>query len=246
MKLFGIRASLQQAWHIFKKDWKFLLPFTLGSLIVIYILAAMYEAAFSRSALLGIIVYIIYMIGVFAITIANIRVALAAVDGKELHWDLVKSTPSEWLRFIKVSLWKMIYSLKYILMAILPGIIVLIISAFVESEAVVLIGSFLLGIGLILSLVYTSLRYVFATYVMVDRPQITSTRAVVKRSAELVTGSYGRILLLSFAMMLVIIVGMICLIVGVIPAMIVVSLANALVYRKLDAHHAHQAPAQEA
>jgi uncharacterized membrane protein len=137
----------------------------------------------------------------------------------------------------------------YILISLIPGIIILMIGRLIESDTVFLIGAIILGVSVLISVIYTSIRYTFATYTMVDHPEITSTRAVVQRSAKLVSGNYGRMILLSLTYILVILLGIICLVVGVLPAAIVVSLATTLVYRKLDTHHAHQAhqtPAQEA
>lgn len=234
MKKFSVRGLMSDAWDLYKKNWVFLTLFAIGSGVVTGILGELYQNSFNYSSLLGLVVYIIYVVALIIISLVIVKVLFMVVDHKEPTFKGMSITASEVFRLIKVSLWKLLYTLLYMALAMVPGLLVLALNYFFDGLSLGFIGMILVGIGAFIGMIYTSIRYMFTTYVTVDHPEISSSHALVRTSSNLVAHHYGsmiRFIVLSCA---VTILGFICLVVGLIPAFIVIAITKTLIYRKLS------------
>ncbi len=91
-------------------------------------------------------------------------------------------------------------------------------------------------ICLIIPGIYLAIRYGFALYLMIDKDM--GIKESFHESAKMTKGQIWHIIGFGIASFFAIVLGLLLLVVGLIPAYIIVMFANIYVYRKLAIHHA--------
>ncbi len=85
-----------------------------------------------------------------------------------------------------------------------------------------------------LMVAYYSIRYMFGPMLILDKNM--GIKAAFKRSYEMTKGEFWHLVGMGILSAIVILIGLIALLVGVIPAIMIVAFANMLVYKKLESH----------
>lgn len=93
----------------------------------------------------------------------------------------------------------------------------------------------LLGfIAFIIPGIYFSVRFMFVPYLLIDKNM--GVMDAFKKSSDMTRGEIWHLIGFSLLSFGIIIVGLIALLVGVIPAAILISLTTVVIYRKLESH----------
>ena len=95
---------------------------------------------------------------------------------------------------------------------------------------VVLVGLVLL----IIPGIYFGVKYMFVPYLVLDKDM--GIADAFKKSADMTDGKIWKLIGVSFLSFGIVIVGLIALLIGIIPAIILITFASTFIYRKLHAH----------
>lgn len=199
------------------------------------------NASSGFAAIAGILSIIIGII--VALGWAKVTLMLNRSDRGE--WDAFKTDPKLWLKYIKAAVWYAVYVILWVALAVLPFAILAVVGIMTDINAVMVTGVVLGSIALVLTTIYFSIRYQFLAYVVVDNPEIRSRDTVQMAGAM----TKGRVLeLLGFGIVcgLVNLLGLICLVVGLVATIPAVKLAQARVYDFLKSEHEKHSARPEA
>ena len=93
-------------------------------------------------------------------------------------------------------------------------------------------------VGLVLLIIpgiYFAFKYMFVPYLVLDKDM--GIQDAFKKSADMTDGKIWKLIGVSFLSFGIIVVGLIALLVGVIPAIILITFASAFIYRKIADGH---------
>jgi hypothetical protein len=228
MKTFSGKEAMLFGWEEFKKNpWVYV-----GIGVIIGILNGISNID-SDNILMILIGAAAYIIGVLA-TIGYMKISLGVIDGKKPKIeDLFKNTLKEGRLFVKYILAGLLIGLMAAIPLVIIGIILFasgMITTLASSDTMsgVVI---LVGLIAIILLVAFLIRFIFVTYLIVDkRVKFWDT---FKVSSQMTKGHRSKIVYFFLAMLVLNLLGLIALVVGLLVTMAISQLATAYVYRKL-------------
>lgn len=212
---FNIEESFKQAWELTKKHFWLMLGVGVVTMLISYALEGVEYTflAWSKDMSFMYLPYLVLLVIGFLVSLVltfnTYRIMFDLVDGKSAKVkDLFRCDS-----FIKSRL------PHWLIAQLVYGIIVM------------------LGlIFLIVPGIYLAIKYMYVNMLMIEK-DITIKEAF-KKSAEMTKGEMWHLIGMGMVCIIVVMLGLILLIIGVVPAIILVAFATMLVYRKLgDAHH---------
>lgn len=209
---FNIKEALKQGWDLTKKHFWLMLGIGVLSMLVSYAIEGVKYLFLGMSQHSG-FMYLPYLLFLIAGFVASLilsfntyRMIFDMIDGKGAKiMDLFK-----WDDTIAKRLG------KWLLANIAVGLIV-----------------FVGFIFLIIPGIYFAIKYAYVNMLMVEKDMTIGE--AFKKSADMTQGEKWHLLGLFAICVVAVIVGMLLLVVGIIPAIMIVAFANTLVYRKLAA-----------
>lgn len=119
-KTFSIKEILGVGWDQFKKQWKFLVPFALATIILVVLMQILFGA--ESSFVIALIGILVMMLVQALIKIAWTTITLDIVDGKTAGWADAKTNVHLWWKFVLGNiLYGIIVNIGFLLL-IIPGI----------------------------------------------------------------------------------------------------------------------------
>jgi len=219
METLSVRACIRYGWQTFKRRPWFLVGVTLLLAVINMIIPSPPEEG-AISLMLGIGVVSV-LLSLF-LQLAGTAFALRAHDSVTTASLKDLWRPELYLRYLGTMLLSML--VIGIAFAIPVGLAFLLYPVIGYASLVALV---LVIPGIILALALSQ-----AGYLVIDQGQ--GPVAALKESARITKGNRGKLLLLGIAVALLVIVGLICLLVGVLIALPVASIAMAHAYRVLS------------
>lgn len=212
MYKFKIEESFKKGWELTKKHWVTLVAaflITIAISFAIGLVSKLFMAAFQSAPETGIYVFL-----------QLISIIISLWTGYNLYKMMINMIDDVEVKALDV----LYYSkdtanklLKYIGGSSLLALVVI--------------------VGLICFIIpgiYFSVRFMFVPMLIIDKNM--GIMDSFKKSSEMTKGEIWHLIGFAFISFGIIIVGLIALLVGVIPAAILVSLTNVVVYRKLESH----------
>lgn len=236
-KMFSFKGALKTGWDLFMTHWRFIISLGSITILVQFFVNGMQQISFESNPLLGMALWIAGTLISIIISLGWAKVFLSLVRHNHANWDTFKTEPSLWLHFIKVNIWYFLYWLGYVVVAIIPGIAIGLSGYFTEISWLSTTGVVALTVGIVVVSLYMGVRYQFTTFTVLDFSQLRS-KAVFKKTGTLTNGSWWRLFLFNIVMGLLILLGIVCIVVGLIIAIPVVQLAHTKVYDILKSRHA--------
>lgn len=233
---FSNREAIKTGWRIFKANWKFVLGLGAVTTIIQMFVKAVQQGLVNDSAFLAFILGLAAALLSIIIGLGWSKISLLLIRSQTATWESFKTDPKLWLQAIKAGLWLIFYVFRNAIVAILPGAVLGIIGYSVHIEWLSALGIGLAAIGLLVVAVYMSVKYQFISYVVIDHPNI-NPRDIFKKSGDLTDGNWWKLLGFMLVTGLVILLGAVCLVVGLIAAIPTVMLAKTKVYEMLKSHH---------
>ncbi len=234
---FSIKEAFSYGWETFKKQWKFLVPYFTIIIITQGIISYLGGEKSPFIPLISLIVNLVGTILIIFLSAGSIKTIIMIYNNKNVSIaQNLFATQKETWKFFKVSLAMMVY-----LFPLLFPLALIKLSLLLSTPADSIVTFLLAGFGgIILIIVFPIiililLGILFSTYISFDHD--FGIFESVKYSQKITKGRRSKIFLFLLASGLIVILGMICLFVGLIIAIPVVSLATVYVYKKLDAQY---------
>ncbi len=217
---FSIKVALNEGWRLTKKNWAGLIALGILSIIISSAIMLALGLIFGfdhvmadeeRFDLGSMIISLIHMLLYSVFALNNLKILIDYARGGDLKIFNIFQITQPIMR----------QAFKFFLTSLLYGLIMM--------------------IGLILLIVpgvYFAIKYCFVFNVLADK-DITISEAF-KLSAKLTEGNMWKLIGLYFVSLLIIIVGMLALLVGVIPAIMLTYMAYFYVYTHLMGKHKTQ------
>ncbi|MEI8223720.1 MAG: hypothetical protein WCG20_01210 [bacterium] len=234
---FSFKSVLLTGWHTFKNNWKFIILLGLATVFAQIIVRGAEQAAIDRSAILSLALWLVSTILAVIISLGWSKVFLNLLRHNHADWNTFKTEPKQWLLYIKSSLWLVAYSFGYMIIAALPFIILGIIGSYADVYWLQ-IASVIAGIvSVTVVAVYMAIRYQFLAFSVIDATS-SGSRELYNKSGSLTKNAWFQLFGFALVSILLAIIGVLCLVVGLIIVIPVVSIAQAKIYDMLKSHHA--------
>ncbi len=231
---FSFGAMIKSGYQLFKNHAKFIILAGLVTFIVEILLQLIQNGAqMSRGGFIVnmIVTFFVGIIGLI-ISIGWSKALLKIGRGNGATWNDFKSEPVVWLKFIKAYLWYFAYFIAYAFIASIAFIILAIIGFAANVHWLTLVGTILGTIAFVAVSIYFSTRYKFMKFVVLDNPLMRS-RDMFKHAGLITKGSliqlFGFTITLGFLNLL----GLICLVVGLLVTIPTSKIAEVKVYEYL-------------
>lgn len=236
---FSFKSVLLTGWQTFKKNWQFIILLGLATVIAQVIVKGAEQVTIDRSPILSLALWLVSTILAIIISLGWSKVFLGLVRHNHVNWDTFKTEPKQWLLYIKTSLWLAAYSFGYMFIAALPFIILGVIGSYTDVYWLQL-GSVIAGVAAATGVgIYMAISYQFISFSVIDTPVNGSgSRELFKKSGQLTKNSWFQLFGFALVTVLLAIIGVLCLVVGLIIVIPVVSIAKAKIYDILKSHHA--------
>lgn len=216
------RSFIAQAWGLFKKHWKFIIPAGIATLAVMWLI----EIIFPTDRGWGFLVlnYIIGTLLSLALSLGWAQVLLRMVRGNSSTWSDFKTQPRLWGKYFIAQL------LVSLVMLVCFGIImaVVLLGLFSGSGIAMVVGAVVTCIAVAV-LVWFSIRMSFLVFIALDHSDLGIV-AMLKKAFAITQGNVWMLIKLAFWQLLVTLLGIIALVVGLIVAIPVVYLASVCAY----------------
>jgi hypothetical protein len=224
-QVLSIKDSIREGWNITKRDWANLLALGIISLVISVVILTVLTVIFGHENVLNaneandtqnLLSNLIYMLISSVFSVNLIKIMINAVRGEKINV----------LKMFTVNKQILNLALKYSLASIIYAIMVAIGAIF-----------------LVIPGIYLAIKYCFVFNIIADK-EIGLKEAFIK-SGEITKGNMMMLLGLFLVSTLIIILGVIALFVGVIPALLVTYMSYFYVYTYLiDSHPENQNPAR--
>lgn len=231
---FSMGAMIKEGFSLFKKHAKFLV---LAGLATFFIQLVLQLASMGRAGFFGdlVINLVVAFIGIL-ITVGWTKVFLSIIRAGNTSWSTFKTEPSVWLRFIKTYLWYIAYFVAYTIIAAFVFIVVAVVGLIAGIPLLAFIGGTLSAITFVIVAIYFAVRYRFLKYMVLDYPELSS-RNILRKSGAITKGSFWKILGFAIVLGLINLLGIICLVVGLLVTVPATHLAETKLYEFLKAKH---------
>jgi|SRR3989344_1935668 len=225
---FDKREAVKVGWEVFKKNWKFL--FLVGAIVFIFssvlnaVVQFLPDSLWPLSLLIGIFSWILGI----TMSIGLLKINVKAVNDEPL---VLMDLYSHYQLFLKFLLAQFVANLASIVPVIVLAVGVMVFSTANGNVVLTVLGAFLTLVGLGLLIIVTT-RLMFAQYFVVDREM--GPADAVRASWNATRGEVVNLILFGVLLFLVVILGLLALVVGLVVAIPVTTLATAYVYKKLS------------
>ena len=225
---------IKSGYNLFKNHAKFIILAGIATIIVQSLLQLIQSGArMNREGFfLEFIVTIFVALVGLVISIGWSKVFLKISRGDGANWNTFKSEPALWLKFIKTYLWYIGYFIAYTLAASILFIIITIIGITTGTFWLGIVGAILAGIAFVGVAIYFKVRYWFLNYVILDNPEMRS-RDTFKHAGLLTKGSLFQLFGFMVVLGLLNLLGLICLVVGLLVTIPTGEIAKAKTYEFL-------------
>jgi hypothetical protein len=236
---FSFSAMISSGWETFKRHWKFIILAGIATAIVEIALRIIQNGVGQGRGnwLIDLIAMLFIILVSIIITVGWSKVMLSLVRSGHTTWSTFKSEPVVWVRYVKAYLWYAAYMIGWTVLTVLPGAILTVIGLAADVQALIVIGVILGSIALVLTAIYFGIRYQFLRYVIIDYPEL-SGRNLFKKAGAITKGSLLQLLGFGVVVGLVNLLGLICIVVGLVVTVPATKLATVKVYNYLKEHHA--------
>lgn len=232
-KIFSKEEAIQYGWNTTKKNIGFFIGLIVIMIVVSTIMGAI-QSALKNHAFLSFIVNVGSIVLNIIMSIGITKILLALYDNKVLSY---KELFTNWKLFWKYLGASLLQTL-IVLIGCIPAILFLIFAVFqsisngaASSAADIL---FIIAVTFILSLlgIYLQFRYYFVCYFVIDKNY--GPLEALHGSAHITNGSKWNLFLLNILFMLINIIGIICILVGLLFTIPLTMMASVYVYKKLS------------
>jgi len=234
----SIRQALGVGWETVKSNLGYVMGVELLMLLIVGLAPMLIQGVVQKS---------IWLTMVFALAMMVVRVTVEAgwklffirfVDGVRPEVELLFEPWKQfftlvWANF-RVGLWVLVYMLGLLVVLGLGAVGMTVLSGVLGKE----VGGLISGVGLVVWLVVlavavvnVSLRFMFVMYVVVDRK--VGAGEALGESTVMTKGNKWKLLGFCLAMMGVNLLGLLCLVVGLLVSIPVSQMAVAYMYREL-------------
>ncbi len=227
-----ISSILERSWETYKKHWKLLIPATVIT-IVLAVLNQTVQKIETRP-IIAIIVTIIAILITIGITLGWAQMVLRLLRTKKSSWKDFKTSLRIWKHFVVAQIIYNVFKIPVlILCSPLLGYIVAMMydGRAIFSDRGFMAVALMFAIGVIF-MVWLSIRYMFLSFVAVDHAGMTGW-ALLKKSAAMTKNNEWQLLKFSITLALINIIGLICLVVGLLVSIPLTKLAKADLYESL-------------
>lgn len=240
---FSISSFIKSGWQTFKTNWKFIVLAVLATGVIEMILNTLQES-FKRSSMsiASFVVSIFVTVIGLIISIGWAQVILALNRNGSANWDTFKTNRVIFLRYIKSMIWYVLYFVMWAAIFVIPGLIIWgVIHLILPTNMIIgIILGVVIGVAFLAVAVYFAARYQFVIYAALDYPELRS-KAIFKKAGEITQGHLWKLIGFSITLGLLNILGMACLLVGLLVTIPVSKLAQARAYdylknKKGEAH----------
>lgn len=230
-------SAVSSAWSAFKKNWKFIVPAVLVTVVVYVVLQALQQNS-QQHVFLSLIVALIATIVGIAVTLGWSNIVLKLVRNHSVDWNDFKTNTKSWFPYF---LARLIYALFMIVAALVIGApLILILGSAITASPVLMVIGIILSLAGVVLFIWIAIRYMFVSFVIIDHPQMGAW-SIMKESARLTKGHTVELFVFGLLLLLVNIVGLILIVIGLIITVPVSKIAAGYVYEQLKGkHHAHQ------
>lgn len=229
---FTSSTSLSAAWKAFASHWKFLVPTTIATAIILIVLRIA-TRALENHWLPMLIVTVISIIAGVAITLGWTNITMRLVRSHSVALHDFKTNKKSWGHYFLARIIYGVFTVAAMILILIP-VLLLIISAG-SIIPLVIIGIIAGIVGLVL-FVWLGIRYMFISYVAVDHPNMGAWD-MLKESAKLGKGHMVDLFGFGLLLLLVNIVGFLVILVGLLVTVPLSKIAVAHVYEQLKKKH---------
>jgi len=232
-QLLTVSSLLSTGWATFKKSWKFIVPASILTLLIVIILRVI-QNSLDRHMGIGIIFTIISIIVSIAISLGWAKVLLRLIRGESVSQGDFKTNFRNWKGYVVAQI---IYTIfKVIALIFFIPTVTAIIFAGMGSAKMMLGGNLpiviiTLIIGIVL-MVWLAIRYVFIVFIASDYPTLSGWK-ILKKSAAMTKGNMWKIFWYGIVFALVNLLGLICIVIGLFATVPTTKLAMTKFYDSL-------------
>lgn len=235
--VFDIREVFLSAWGAFKKNIFFFLSFPLGfAAVFAFIFSALgalaTSAAYINSLLSAFLIFIVAICAAIVLIyfcLIYYKAALAAVKGNPLNWKFLKSSLSQYLKFIVVYV---VFALAiFIVLSVLLILIPKLFGLYTLN-----LFFFFKGLGITISaafIIYIAVTFFPLLFVAADKKDL-SIFDIFSKTYKLTKRNFGSIALFLMVCLGFNIIGFLVFGIGLLITYPIVFLAVATAYKKLD------------
>lgn len=224
-----ISSLLSTGWETFKKNWKLIVSAALLTVVIMIVLQIIKDAT-DRHFIGGLVMMIVSIIVSIAIALGWSKTLLNLIRNGSAQWDDFKTNIRNWKGYVIALIIFNIYKVIAVLL-VLPFAFSVISSNGVANFAL-LIPLVILGIFGILLVAWLSIRYVFIAFIAVDDVTLSGWK-ILKKSSAMTKGNMWRIFGYSIVLGLMNLLGLICVVIGLLVTVPVTKLAMAKLYDSL-------------
>jgi hypothetical protein len=222
---------LKSGYQLFKHHAKFIILAGLATGVVQLLLQLIQNGAKAGRGN-----FVIEILATLFVTLVGIivsigwaKVFLKIARGNGAVWNDFKSEPMLWLKFIKVYIWYIGYLVGYVFIAVVLFGIIAVLGKILGITWLHILGSVLSVISFVVAATYFTVRYQFLKYTILDYPELRS-REVFKRAGMITKSSLLQLFGFNVTMALVNLLGLVCLVVGLIVSIPTTKIAEVKVY----------------
>lgn len=226
---FSLTSFVSGAWQTFKTHWKFIILAMLATGLVQIILQILQRGGERSGAFSSLIASVVVGFMGIIIALGWSRVLLGLNRDNAATWDTFKTDSKVWLQYLKVILWYLAYLIGYGIVAVIIPAAVGIIGLATGIKVLAIVGGAVAGVAALMVAIYFGVRYQFTNYVTLDNPQLAS-REIFKKTGAITKGYFWKLLGFGIVMGLINILGLICLLVGLMVTVPLTKLAAARAY----------------
>lgn len=229
---FTSSASLSAAWKAFVSHWKFLVPTTIGTAIILIILRVA-TRALENHWLPMLVFTIISIVAGIVITLGWTNISLRLVRAHSIDLQDFKTNKKSWGHYFLARLIYGVFAVVSMVLILVP-MLLLVISA--GSIVPLVIIGIIAGIAGLVLFIWLAIRYMFISYVAVDHPTMGAWD-MLKESAKLGKGNMIDLFGFGLLLFLVNVVGFLLILLGLLVTVPLSKIAVAHVYEQLKKKH---------
>ncbi len=248
---FSIGGLIKAAWRILKNNLGFIVLAGIATAIIQIALNIVQNGSQrgltqgTHSGLGGLIVMLlttvfVVLVGII-VSIGWTKVMLHLTRSGSASANDFKTKPAVWVRYIKAYIWYVAYFVVYMVAAVILFVILASIGTATHTTWLVITSAILGGIAAAVMATYITLRYQFLQYVILDYPDLSPTD-MLKKASALSKGSLLQLLGFAIILGLINLLGLICIVLGLIITIPLTKIAHAGAYQYLKEHHEHAHP----
>jgi hypothetical protein len=232
MTTFSIKESLKTGWGLFKTNWKFIIPLGAVTILAKLFVSGMMQLSSRHSIILGLALWIISALVSIIIALGWSQIFLNLIRHGHADWNTFKTEPKLWLHLIKTEVWYIFKVLLYLVYTALPFAVIAVVAyklnvGWLQTAAAIAAGAAVVIVG-----IYLQLRYQFLSFAVLDYSEFRS-KIVLKKAGDVTKNVIPKLFLFNIVCGLIALLGLICILFGLVIAIPVIKLAQAKVYDEL-------------